>query len=745
VGRDVRPKQGLRVSLCRRQMKRWNIKEPGVGSIFEVDDSGSFCMVQWAPPYPAAEDEFTICPTGQNGEYWLTTFRSPPPTPPAKRWVLDALVSPRYEYNVALGTFCIEHKHKQAKVGEKSRRGVRDYVLGSIIQEVKLMVLEEARARDQLEHENKRRELLLQKSQAADDSRKIAIPGKGIWKTAADLENLREGAKSQPFAWLFKDVINGIKRTDTGHDRDFQRQIQDQLRNADLSLVTTFNALPLGDGHGSGTGKTQKEIKQFFDDADANGSGTVCATELKGLITACRDGQEPTDDDIVKALTHLDKDSNGTMDFAEFLILIEPFLREKSDKSDVEKPIADDAPFTEVEMKLGNLGRVSDAHKMLEEAQPSKLKIHAARTNESRTVKPPPMLCRSDSCTLIEGSALKQTKIMQIQSTDQDSINLLRHQDPTAVKALRKASRSVLIKDNVHDTVFRHKKKHIPKPSPRQLRALAHLAKPRTLEDPTERPRASHLPRSIFNDMSRARFESSNRLVQHQQQAQVYESQIHIFHEDAEGGSGDEINDGESGNENDLAHDHGSAPPQTGASLGHEYQEVCDGNGSEGQDGGVMERSEDFAMDEAMAWEEDLAVSMPGGQDGRRVSGDGEGQTEVGYQAQESGQVEECASSEAKGGGISHLQFADEISALRGNRTLSISIAGIGNSMDCPEAEQQGNREAEEAANNGEGEEDGECREQKQKQRELVSRQSQGRARTGVSSPQDLRRTETPV
>jgi hypothetical protein len=327
--------------------------------------------------------------------------------------------------------------------------------------------------------------------------------------------------------------------------------------------------------------------------------------------------------------------------------------------------------------------------------------------------------------------------MMQIQSTDEDSINLLRHQDPAAVKALRKASRSVLIKDNVHDTVFRHKKKHIPKPSPRQLRALADLAKPRTLEDPTERPRARHLPRSIFNDTSRARFESSNRLVQHQQQAQVHESQIHIFHEDAEGGSGDEINDGESGNENDLAHDHGSAP--------HEYQEVCDGNGSAGQGGVVMERSEDFAVDEAMAWEEDLTVSMPGGQDGRRVGGDGEGQTEGGYQAQESGQVEECARSEAKGGGLSHLQFADEIAALRGNRTRSISIAEIGNSMDWPEAEQRGNGEAEEAAHNREGGEDGECREQKQKQRELVSRQSQGRARTGGSSPQDLRRTETPV
>ena len=759
MGRDVRPEQGLRVILCRQQMKRWNIKEPGVGSIFEVDDSGSFCMVQWVPPYPAAEDEFTICPTGRNGEYWLATFRSPPPTPPVKKWLLDALVSPRYEYNVALGTYCIEHQHKQTKKKEKSRRGVRDYVLGSIVQEVKLMVLEEARAREQLENENKRRQLLLQKSQAAEDARKIAIPGKGVWKSAADLQNSRRNAISQPFAWLFKDVVDGIKRTNSGNDRDFQRQMKEQLRNADLSLVTAFNALPLGDVHGSGTGPTQKEIKQLFDDADASGSGTISATELKGLITACRDGQEPADDEVVNALAHLDVDRNGTIDFAEFLTLIEPFLREKSDKREVEKPITDDVPFTEAKMKLGNVERVSDAHKMLEEARPSNLSnIHAARTNESRTVKPQHMLRRSYARNLIEGSALKQTK-MQIGSTDEDSINLLRHQDPTALKALRQASRSVLVKDNVQDTVFRHKKKHIPKPSPRQLRALEHLAKPKTLEDPTERQNARHLQRSIFNDASRARFESSNRLVQNQQQAQVHESQIHIFREDAEDGSGDEINDGESGNENDLAHDHGSA---------HEYQEVFDENGSEGQDGGGMERYEGFAMDEAMAGEEDVAVSMPGGQDGRRFGGDGEGQTEGAYQAQESCQVEECARNEAKGGGFSHLEFADKIAALRGNRTSSISIAEIGNSMDWPEAEQRGDRErvlldaagvrgkpdwpeaeqrgdreAAEAAHKGEGGEDGESREQKQ--RELVSRQSQGRARTGASSPRDLRRTETPA
>jgi hypothetical protein len=116
VGRDVLPRAGLKVTLSRRQMKHWGIKEPGAGTIFEVDDTGAFCMVQWDPPYPADEDEYTICHTGQDEEYWLATWRDPPPTPPAKKWMLDALVSPRYAYNKELGTYGIQHKTTQREV-----------------------------------------------------------------------------------------------------------------------------------------------------------------------------------------------------------------------------------------------------------------------------------------------------------------------------------------------------------------------------------------------------------------------------------------------------------------------------------------------------------------------------------------------------------------------------------------------------------------------------------------------------
>lgn len=38
--------------------------------------------------------------------------------------------------------------------------------------------------------------------------------------------------------------------------------------------------------------------------------------------------------------------------------------------------------------------------------------------------------------------------------------------------AMSSTSRSVLVKDTAKDTIFRHKQKHIPNPSPRQLKAL---------------------------------------------------------------------------------------------------------------------------------------------------------------------------------------------------------------------------------------------------------------------------------
>ena len=67
----------------------------------------------------------------------------------------------------------------------------------------------------------------------------------------------------------------------------------------------------------------KKILKQIFNNFDTNCSGTIKAKELKGLITACCYGEEPTDDDVTKALKEIDKYGNGTIHFAKFLKWIE--------------------------------------------------------------------------------------------------------------------------------------------------------------------------------------------------------------------------------------------------------------------------------------------------------------------------------------------------------------------------------------------------------------------------------------
>ena len=60
---------------------------------------------------------------------------------------------------------------------------------------------------------------------------------------------------------------------------------------------------------------------------DANGSGTVDASELKALIRECI-GEEPDDAAVAECLKQIDKDGSGTIDFTEFLQLVEPFVNQ---------------------------------------------------------------------------------------------------------------------------------------------------------------------------------------------------------------------------------------------------------------------------------------------------------------------------------------------------------------------------------------------------------------------------------
>jgi centrin-1 len=75
------------------------------------------------------------------------------------------------------------------------------------------------------------------------------------------------------------------------------------------------------------TDEQKAEFKQLFDAVDANGSGTVDASELKALIRECI-GVEPDDAAVAECLKQIDKDGSGTIDFTEFLQLVEPFVNQ---------------------------------------------------------------------------------------------------------------------------------------------------------------------------------------------------------------------------------------------------------------------------------------------------------------------------------------------------------------------------------------------------------------------------------
>ena len=75
------------------------------------------------------------------------------------------------------------------------------------------------------------------------------------------------------------------------------------------------------------TDEQKAEFKQLFDAVDANGSGTVDASELKALIRECI-GEEPDDAAVAECLKQINKDGSGTINFTEFLQLVEPFVNQ---------------------------------------------------------------------------------------------------------------------------------------------------------------------------------------------------------------------------------------------------------------------------------------------------------------------------------------------------------------------------------------------------------------------------------
>ncbi len=58
---------------------------------------------------------------------------------------------------------------------------------------------------------------------------------------------------------------------------------------------------------------------------DADGSGSICVDELGEMFQKL--GYETTREELIQLIKHVDTDGNGSLDFEEFLTLMNIFLR----------------------------------------------------------------------------------------------------------------------------------------------------------------------------------------------------------------------------------------------------------------------------------------------------------------------------------------------------------------------------------------------------------------------------------
>merc|ERR1712100_164187 len=80
---------------------------------------------------------------------------------------------------------------------------------------------------------------------------------------------------------------------------------------------------------------SEEGVQGAFDLFDSDGSGAIDASELKVAMMAL--GFEPTDDEIDKMVKDIDADGNATVEFEEFIGMMEGKMSEKDQVDEMKK------------------------------------------------------------------------------------------------------------------------------------------------------------------------------------------------------------------------------------------------------------------------------------------------------------------------------------------------------------------------------------------------------------------------
>merc|ERR1711966_27552 len=105
------------------------------------------------------------------------------------------------------------------------------------------------------------------------------------------------------------------------------------------------------------TEEQKKEIAEAFALFDTDGSGAIDAKELKVAMQAL--GFEPTSDEIAKMVKDIDVDGNATIEFEEFVEMMEGKMSDKDPVEEMKKAFKmfDDDSTGKITFK--NMQRVS--------------------------------------------------------------------------------------------------------------------------------------------------------------------------------------------------------------------------------------------------------------------------------------------------------------------------------------------------------------------------------------------------